>query len=74
MGCKLGNMDATQIFRSIMFSQLVKGTRPRGTPFMHWSAPLKQAMAFVRFPDSGEWLEDIGADAWRARISGLTDM
>lgn len=60
--------------RSIMLSQRVKGKRPQARPFMDWSATLKQALTFAMLPDSGEWLEGIGADDWRDRISGLTDM
>ena len=34
---------------------------------------MKQTLAFAKLPDSGKWLEDIGAEDWRAKISALTD-
>ena len=58
----------------IMFSQIVKGKRPQGRPFMRWSDTLKQTLAFTKLPDSGKWLEDIRAEDWRVRISALTDL
>ena len=70
---KLVNMEATRLPRSIMFSQMVKGKRPRGRPFMRWSDTLKRTLAFAKLPDSGKWLEDIRTEDWRARISALTD-
>ena len=70
---KLINMNATRMPRSIMFSQMVKGKRPRVRPFMHWSDTLKRILAFAKLPDSGKWLEDIRAEDWRIRISALSD-
>ena len=60
------NMDVIRMPRSIKFSQMVKGKRPRGRPFMRWSDTLK-------LPGSGKWLEEIRAEDWRVRISSLTD-
>ena len=56
-----------------MFSQIVKGKRPRGRPFMHWSDTLKWTLVFAKLLDSGKWLEDIRAEDWRVRIGALTD-
>ena len=40
---------------------------------MRWSDTLKLALAFAKLPDCGKWLEDIGVNEWRAKISALTD-
>ena len=70
---KLVNMNATQMSRRIMFSQMVKDKRPRDRLFMRLSNTLKRALAFAKLPDIGEWPEDISVDEWRAKISTLTD-